>query len=58
MTMTKNLCFALAFGALALLLLPVTSLWALFTRLAGNRFPLFALRGKEIEDALDESEKV
>jgi len=56
--MTKNLCFALAFGALALLLLPVTSLWALFAGLAGNRFPLFALRGKEIEDALDESEKI
>ena len=58
MAMTKNLCFALVFGSLALLLLPVTSLWALFAGLAGNRAPLFALRGKEIEDALDESEKV
>jgi len=56
--MTKNFCFALAFGALALLLLPVTSLWALLAGLAGNRAPLFALRGKEIKDVLDESEKV
>ena len=47
---SKNLCFALAFGLLALILLPVTGLWALFAYLAGDRAPLFTLRGKNVDD--------
>jgi len=43
-------------GLLALLLLPVTSLWALFAYLAGDRAPLYALRGKNVDEALDNDE--
>lgn len=55
---SKTLMLALGFGLLAMILLPLTSLWAFFAYLAGDRYPLFALRGKNIEDALDESETV
>ena len=55
---TVNKIYIVIFGLLALLLLPVTGLWALFAYLAGDREPLFALRGENIEDALDESETV
>ena len=51
--MTKNLGLALAFGVLALLLLPVTSLWAFFAYLAGDKEPLFTLRGKNVDDPID-----
>lgn len=51
--MTKNLGLALAFGVLALLLLPVTSLWALCAYLAGDKEPLFTLRGKTVDDPID-----
>ena len=53
MPTTKSLLFALAFGVLALLLLPVTSLWALFAYLAGDKFPLLALSGKNVDDPID-----
>ena len=55
---TVNKIYIVIFGLLALILLPVTGLWALFAYLAGDRAPLFTLRGKNIEDALDESETV
>ena len=50
---SKTLCFTLAFGLLALLLLPVTGLWALFAYLAGDREPLFTLRGGNVDDPID-----
>ena len=52
---TKTL-WVITFGLLALILLPVTSVWALFAGLAGSKYPLFALRVKNIEDSLDETE--
>lgn len=52
------LAWALLFGTLALILLPLTSLWALFAGLAGSKSPLFALRGKNLDDLLDENETV
>ena len=55
---TKTLCVVVVFGLLAVILLPLTSLWAVCAALAGNKFPLFALRGKNFEDALDESKTV
>ena len=52
------LMWALVFGVLALVLLPLTSLWALCAGLAGHTRPLFALRGKNLDDLLDENETV
>lgn len=53
----KHLPFLIVIlGLLALLTLPLTSLWALFAYLAGDRYPLFALRGKNIADPLDTEE--
>ena len=56
--MTANKLYMVVFGLLALLLLPVTGLWALFAYLAGDREPLFALRGENVDDPIDESETV
>lgn len=41
--------FAILFGLLALALLPFTCLWAFFAYLAGDKVPLFALRGGDID---------
>ena len=51
--MTANKLYIVIFGLLALLLLPVTSLWALCAYLAGDKFPLFALSGKNVDDPID-----
>ena len=51
--MTANKLYIVIFGLLALLLLPVTCLWAFFAYLAGDREPLFTLRGKNLEDPID-----
>ena len=48
--MTANKVYIVIFGLLALLLLPVTGLWALFAYRAGDREPLFALRGENVDD--------
>ena len=57
--MTKvNKIYIVVFGLLGLILLPVTGLWALFAYLAGDRAPLFTLRGKNVDDPIDESETV
>ena len=40
------------FGLLGLILLPVTGLWALFAYLAGDKYPLYALRGENVDDDL------
>ena len=48
---TNKLCFVI-FGVLAVLLLPVTGLWALFAYLAGDKYPLYALRGENVDDDL------
>ena len=47
---TANKIYMTIFGLLALILLPVTGLWALIAYLAGDRAPLFALRGKNVDD--------
>ena len=51
--MTANKLYIVIFGLLALLLLPVTGLWALFAYLAGDRAPLFTLRGKNVDETID-----
>ena len=51
--MTSKKLYLVAFGLIALILLPVTGLWALFAYLAGDREPLFALRGKNVDDPID-----
>lgn len=51
--MTANKLYIVIFGLLALLLLPVTGLWALFAYLAGDKDPLFVLRGKNVDDSID-----
>ena len=51
--MKANKLYIVIFGLLAVLLLPVTGLWALFAYLAGDRAPLFTLRGKNVEDPID-----
>ena len=51
--MTSKKLYIVAFGLIALILLPVTGLWALFAYLAGDREPLFALRGKNVDDPID-----
>ena len=40
------------FAVLAIVLLPVTGLWALFAYLAGDKYPLYALRGENVDDDL------
>jgi hypothetical protein len=47
---TVNKIYIVIFGLLALILLPVTGLWALFAYLAGDREPLYTLRGKNVDD--------
>ena len=54
----KSLTLAIIFGALAIILLPVTCLWALFAYLAGDRFPMLALRGKNFDGALDSDDRI
>ena len=51
--MTSKKLYLVAFGLIALILLPVTGLWALFAYLAGDREPLFVLRGKNVDDPID-----
>jgi len=51
--MTSRQLYILGFSLLALILLPVTGLWALFAYLAGDREPLFALRGENVDDPID-----
>ena len=52
--MTKvNKIYIVVFGLLGLILLPVTGLWALFAYLAGDRAPLFTLRGENVDDPID-----
>jgi len=52
--MTKvNKIYIVVFGLLGLILLPVTGLWALFAYLAGDREPLFTLRGGNVDDPID-----
>jgi len=51
--MTANKLYIVIFGLLALILLPVTCLWALFAYLAGDREPLFALRGGNVDEPID-----
>ena len=50
---TVNKIYIVVFGLLAVLLLPVTGLWALFAYLAGDREPLFVLRGENVDDPID-----
>ena len=51
--MTANKLYIVIFGLLALLLLPVTGLWALFAYLAGDKYPLYVLRGKNVDEGVD-----
>ena len=51
--MTANKLYIVIFGLLALILLPVTGLWALIAYLAGDRAPLFTLRGENVDDPID-----
>ena len=48
--MTENKVYMAIFGLLAVLLLPVTGLWALFAYLSGDREPLLALRGENVDN--------
>ena len=51
--MTANKLYILGFSLLAVILLPVTGLWALCAYLAGDKEPLFTLRGKNVDDPID-----
>lgn len=51
MTTANKICIVI-FGLLGLILLPVTGLWALFAYLAGDKYPLYALRGENVDDDL------
>ena len=51
--MTSKKLYIVIFGLLALLLLPVTALWALFAYLAGDKEPLLVLRGENVDDPID-----
>jgi len=51
-TMSKKIIWFI-FAVLAIVLLPVTCLWAFFAYLAGDTEPLFTLRGKNVEDPID-----
>ena len=50
---TANKIYIVIFGLLGLILLPVTGLWALFAYLAGDKYPLYALRGDVDDDPID-----
>jgi len=50
--MSKKIWFII-FAVLAVILLPITCLWAFFAYLAGDTEPLFTLRGKNVEDPID-----
>jgi len=49
---TTNKIYIVIFGLLGLILLPLTGLWALFAYLAGDKYPLYALRGENVDDDL------
>ena len=49
---TADKIYIVIFGLLGLILLPVTGLWALFACLAGDKYPLYALRGENVDDDL------
>jgi hypothetical protein len=51
--MTKKTIWVIAFSVLAIVLLPVTCLWAFFAYLAGDKDPLFTLRGKNVDEGVD-----
>lgn len=51
--MTSTKLFIIGFSLLAVILLPVTCLWAFFAYLAGDREPLFTLGGKNVVDPID-----
>ena len=57
MTMTQKVLFVLFLMA-AVVLLPLTGLWALFAGLAGHMQPLTVLRGKQPHPELDPTEEV
>ncbi len=57
MTMTQKALFVLFLMA-AVVLLPLTGLWALFAGLAGHMQPLTVLRGKQTRQGLDPTEEV
>lgn len=48
-----NKLYMVIFGLLAVLLLPVTGLWALCAYLAGDKYPLYALRGENVDETID-----
>lgn len=48
--MTTNKLYFIVFGIIAVILLPITGLWALFAYLAGDREPLLVLRGENVDD--------
>lgn len=45
----KHPALFILFGLLALVLLPFTCLWAFCAYLAGDKVPLFALRGGDVD---------
>jgi hypothetical protein len=47
--MTSRQLYILGFSLLAVILLPVTCIWALCAYLAGDKEPLFTLRGKVVD---------
>jgi hypothetical protein len=51
--MTSRQLYILGFSLLAIVLLPVTCLWALCAYLAGDKEPLFTLRGKNVDEGVD-----
>lgn len=51
--MTSKKLYFIVFGIIAVILLPITGLWALFAYLAGDKEPLFVLRGKNVDDPID-----
>ena len=48
--MTRKKLYFIVFGIIAVILLPITGLWALFAYLAGDREPLLVLRGENVDD--------
>lgn len=48
--MTSKKLYFIVFGIIAVILLPMTGLWALFAYLAGDKYPLYALRGENVDD--------
>lgn len=50
--MTSKKLYFIVFGIIAVILLPITGLWALFAYLAGDKYPLYALRGENVDDDL------